>query len=390
MNIGLTLLNELEYVRAPMLSSVVKQTSIAPTLSRAMSVSGSQRTIQLRSPYFIRALAAADVGAAWAPLCSALRRHDIPIFSSAESLAGVPAASVPTRWSGRPVDEPFLSIELTTADLFEVSCLSRDRRQWRWPSEIAVERIDGLLRSARAVAGNGTPVGLNVPLGCHPHDLQRCLAADIDFISLSCTPTATHSTPTATHSTPTATHSTPAVAHSTPAVAHRAGSQWSRTAASVAAASAFQSGDFSAGDLHSIVLCRQMSQRLNRPQLPLLVTAPVVDIEQAHKLLALGATAVSIDQVVWQSIVPDIQPSQEEESERDLPFRLPSIPQSVDLAAKKAELPQLEIQLQQARQGLLERLQIVGASSLADFTLQCLVSASQRAQQVTGVRRLEL
>lgn len=383
MNTGLSLLNELEYVRAPMLSSVFEQTASAPTLARAMPVSNSQRTIHLHSPYFIRSLDATELGAAWAPLCSALRRHEIPIFSSAGSLAGVPAASVPTRWSGRPVDEPFQSIELSTADLFEVSCLSRDRRQWRWPSEIAIERIDGLLRSARAVAGDDTPVGLNVPLGCHPHDLQRCLAADIDFLSLSCTPTAVHSTPTAARPTPTA-------ARSTPTAAHGDASQLSRTAASVAVASAFQSDGFSAGDLYSIVLCRQMSQRLNRPQLPLLITAPVVDIEQAHKLLALGASAVSIDPIVRQSMVSDIEPSPEEELERDLPFRLPSISQSVDPAAKKAELPQLEIELQQARQALIERLQIVGASSLSDFTPQCLVSTSQRAQQVTGVRRLEL
>lgn len=362
MNMGLTLLNELEYARAPMLGSASEQTSLAPSLARSMPVSGSQRAIQLRSPYFIRMLGASELGAAWAPLCSSLRRHGIPIFSSVESLDGVPAVSVPARWSGRPVDEPFESIELTTADLFEVSCLSRDQRQWRWPSEISVDRLDGLLRSVRAAAGGDTPVGLNLPLGCHRDDLQRCLAADIDFISLSRTQTAAHSTD----------------------------SQVGGTAASGIEAGGLQASVFLAGDLHSVVLCRQMLQQLNRPQLPMLVTAPVVDIEQAHKLLALGASAVSIDQIVRQSIVSDMLPRQEEESESDLPFRLPSLPQRSAPASKHAELPHLEIQLKQARQALIGLLQAVGANGLSDFTQQCLVSVSQRAQQVTGIKRLEL
>lgn len=362
MNMGLNLLNELEYARAPMLGSASEQTSLIPSLARPIPVSGSQRASQLRSPYFIRMLTTAELGAAWTPLCSVLRRHEIPIFSSVESLGRVPAASIPARWSGRPVDEPFQSTELTTADLFEVSCLSRDQRRWIWPREISAERLDGLLRSVRAAAGGDTPVGLNIPLGCHVSDLQRCLAADIDFISLSCTHT----------------------------LAQSADAQLRSPAAVGVAAGGLLSGIFLAGDLHSVVLCRQILQQLKRPQLPLLVTAPVVDFEQAHKLLALGASAVSIDHIVRQSIAPDMQFSQEEKSESDLPFRLPSLPQRGAPASKHAELPHLELQLKQARQALIGLLQAVGASSLSDFTQHCLVSVSQRAQQVTGVKGLEL
>lgn len=362
MNMGLTLLNEIEYARAPMLGSASQQTSLAPSLARSIPVSGNQRPSQLRSPYFVRTLTAAELGAAWTPLCSALRRHEIPIFSSFESLGGVPAVSVPARWSGRPVDEPFQANELTTADLFEVSCLSRDQRRWSWPSEISGERLDGLLRSVRAAAGGDTPVGLNIPLGCHVNDLKRCLAADIDFISLSC-------------------------AHP---VAHSADSQSRSPVAGSVAAGGLPSGVFLAGDLHSVVLCRQMLQQLKRPQLPLLVTAPVEDIEQAHKLLALGASAVSIDQIVRQSIAPDMRLSQQEESESAAPFRLPSLPQRGVSASKHAELPYLEMQLKQARLSLLGLLQAVGVSGLSDFTQHCLVSSTQRVQQVTGVKRLEL
>ncbi len=374
MNMGLTLLDELEYARAPMPASAAEQTGLAPSLMRSIPVSGSQRAFQLRSPYFVRALGPTELTAAWGAFCGLLRQHDIPIFSSVESLDGVAAASVPARWSGRLVDEPFQATELTTADLFEVSCLRGDGKQWSWPSEIpsgidakiaakiAAEHLDGLLRSVRAAAGGDTPVGLSVPLGCHLSDLQRCLNADVDFISLSCTPV----------------------------VAPPAGSQAIQAAANRSAASELRSGGLLAGELHSIVLCRQLLQQLNRPQLPLLVTAPVMDIGQAHKLLALGASAVSIDYIVRQSIAVDRSPSQPEaELDIDLPFRLPSLPQRGASVAKQGELPQLESQLKQARQALVEVLQTVGASSLSDFNQHCLVSASQRAQQVTGVKLLE-
>ncbi len=360
MNLGLSLLDELEYARAPMLSSASPPPILSPARKRSPQIATGQPTLQLRSPYFIRALGIAEAAAAWGPLCSALRRHSIPIFTSAESLAKVPAASVPARWSGRASDEPFQAVELTTADLFEVSCLTRESRQWRWPNEIAIERIDGLLRSVRAAAGGDTPVGLGVPLGCHPSDLQRCISADIDFISLSCAAT----------------------------TAGAADTRSRHVAASRAANAACDSDDFSATELHSIVLCRQIAQQLSRPQLPMLVSAPVMTIEQAHKLLALGASAVSIDHIVHQSLLLDRPPRSPQESAGELRFQLPSLAQSVAPGAK-AELPQLESQLKHARQTLIERLQSVGASGLEDFTERCLVSVSQRAQQVTGVRRLE-
>lgn len=368
MSMGLTLLDELEYARAPMLSAASPPTSRLPALNRSPPTAAGQPTIQMRSPYFIRdlgtkgSLGAAEAASAWAPLCSALRQYGIAMFSSVESLSRIPAASVPARWSGRSSDEPFDAVELATADLFEISCMTRARRQWRWPNEIALERIDGLLRSVRAAAGGDTPVGLNVPLGCHPSDLQRCLSADIDFISLS------------------------SAAPRAVAADSRAG----QAAASRATSGPLQTTSFSATELHSIVLCRQMAQQLNRPQLPMLVTAPVLEIEQAHKLLALGASAVSIDHIVRQSLLLDRPPSSHEEAVGELRFQLPSLPQSVATGAKKSDLPHLENQLKHARQTLIELLQSVGASGLDDFNQQCLVSVSQRAQQVTGVRSLEM
>lgn len=336
MSLGLALLDELDYIQAPLIGSEKTSTGMTASMVQAMPVSGSSRAIALRSPYFARSLGPADLGAAWVPFCHLLRHHGIPIFSPVDALVDIPAASVPARWSGRAIDEPFDFKELTTSDLFEVTCHDRARRQWIWPSEIAPARIDGLLRSVRATAGNDTPIGISLPLGCHVDDMQSCLLADVDFISLSC-----------------------------------------------------RFAKFEANDLHSLVQCRRLAAQLNRPQLPLLVTAPIVDIEQAHKLLALGASAISLDDILRPVIAQDMQHNDNEAAAAELRRVLPSIASSLKSSApQRFELPQVEKLFRRAPQLLRERLASVGAKKLPEFTLECLRSVSERAERLTGVVRL--
>lgn len=337
MSLGLTLLDELDYVQAPMIGSEYALQGTSVSIAQSISVAGSSRTITLHAPYFTRTLGPNDLGQAWVPFCNELHRHAIPTFSRVDALASIPAASIPVRWSGRAVDEPFKLDELATANLFEITCHDRVRRRWHWPSEIAPDRIDGLLRSVREAAGGGTPIGVNLPLGCHLHDMQCCLSADVDFICLT-----------------------------------------SRFA------------KFEARDLLSLVQCRRLAGQLNRPQLPLLVTAPIVNIEQAHKLLALGASAVSIDDILRPVIAQDLQPSEKEVPIVDLRRKLPSIALGISSSANKLiELPQVEKLLTRAQRLLVERLTSVGAADLIGFTAECLRSCSKRAERLTGALRLE-
>jgi len=336
MSLGLELLDELDYLQAPLIASVKTPSGMTASIGQDMPISGSSRTIALRSPYFVRTLSPVDLRAEWGPLCKLLRHHGIPVFSPVDALVDIPAASVPPRWSGRAMDEPFDFDELATADLFEIACHDRARRQWKWPSEIASERIDGLLRSVREASGGDTPIGVSLPLGCHVDDLQRCLSADVDFISLSC-----------------------------------------------------RFAKFEASDLHSLVQCRALATKLNRPRLPLLVTAPIVDMEQVHKLLALGASAVSLDHILRAAIAQDMQLNENMVSADELRRMLPSIASSINWSVpQRFELSQVEKRLAQTAQLLGERLTSVGASDLASFTSECLRSVSERAERITGVARL--
>lgn len=337
MSLGLTLLDELDYVQAPLIRRLKTPPNSSHSMAQTIPISGSSRTIALRAPYFTRSLGPIDLGVAWAPFCKALRHHGIPIFGSIDAFAKVPAASVPARWSGRTVDEPFDTDELSTADLFEIACHDRARRQWKWSSEIDTARIGGLLRSVREASGGDTPIGISLPLGCHLDDVKHCVSADVDFICLT-----------------------------------------SRFA------------KFEASDLHNLVQCRMLASHLNRPRLPLLVTAPIVDIEQAHKLLALGASAVSLDDILRPAIAQDMQPDEKEVAVADLRRKLSSIALNINPSANKQfELPLVEKLLTQARRLLAERLASVGADDLPSFNPECLRSVSERAERVTGVLRLE-
>ncbi len=333
MSLGLDLLDEIDYAQGPLIRTAKPPVAI----EQAIPVSGSSCSSAWRSPYFTRALGPADSRGAWLPFCSLLRRHGIAMFSPSEALAEIPAASAPARWSGRATGEPFDFDELASAELFEITCFDRVRRQWKWPSEVASDRINGLLRSVRAVSRSDAPIGVSLPLGCHRDDLRLCQSADVDFISLSC-----------------------------------------------------RFANFEASDLHSLVQCRRLAVQLGRPQLPILVTAPVVNFSQAHKLLALGASAVSLDEILRPALARDRQRNDAEDSAANLRSMLPSIPASFSLGAnKQANLPEVEQLLARSPELLGERLASVGASDLRGFTHDCLRSVSERAERVTGVKRLE-
>ncbi len=349
MNQGLQLLDELEFVQAE-LSTGAKQATLAPALPVPISVSGSPHAHVIPSPFFIRSLNPLDLSAAWRTFCALLRKHGVPIFSPVPALSKVPASEVPARWSGRDFGRPFALDELTTADLFEVRCHDQSRQRWQWPSEIQPSEVSStaepmsgpgsdtlasLLSSVRLVAGGDVPIGVCLPLGCHSNDLRRCLSADLDFISL---------------------------------VSRRA--------------------ELSASDLCGLVHCRQLCEELNRPRLPVLVSAPVARLDQAIKLIALGATAVSIDTIVKPIIQQALNATATPQDTSDLRRKLPSLALALTEASKPLELPGLDAALVDAKQSLVQCLRWIGAEDLSHMNRHSLCSTSERAQHITGTPRL--
>ncbi len=349
MSYGLTLLDELEFVQAELTSKALPATVVS-TLRVPIAISGSPKPHFIAAPLFVRSLNSRDMPAAWRTFCALLRKHGIPLFSPVAALSKVSAAEVPARWSGRDVDQPFTLDELTTADLFEVRSHDHSGQLWQWPvyyssaspttaspttAGLMSDKLASLISSVRLVAGGDVPIGICLPLGCQVSDLRNCLSADVDFISL---------------------------------VSRRS--------------------ELSASDLCSLVQCRQLCEELNRPTLPLLVSAPVVSVDHVAKLLALGATAISIDAILKPIIQQSLTALSTPQEASDLRRKLPSLALAFNEVSKPLELPELDVALGDVKLSLVQWLRWIGVEAPSKLNRRSLRSTSERAQQVTGTARL--
>lgn len=330
MSLGEELLNELCFTIAQL--PVSNRTTPPGKLSTKCSlvVSGSGREHQFSLPYFVRHLSPTELGISWVPFCSLLRQHGIPIFSSVRALQDVPAASVPARWGLRFINEPIDAVELTTADAFELSCRNRSGEEWGWSSELHPEKLGALVCAVREAAGGDTPIGVCLPLGAHQDDVRQVLAANVDFIGLI--------------------------------------ARYPR---------------LEAGDVQGLVHCRRMADQLRQSSLPILVSAPITNQEQAHKLLALGATAVCIDDLLRPLISEALAARTTALGGAGMLSGMMPV-----TSPKTPALTTISTALVKLQQQLVERMNSAGASDMRKFTSQLLRSCSQRAQQVTGVAPL--
>ena len=333
MSEGDELLRGLCFKQSPLPVSTGKDLRSICSTKCSLSVSGSEREHQFNLPYFVRHLTPSELGNAWVPICNVLRQHGIPIFSSVAALQEVPAASVPARWGMRFINEPIDSMELTTADAFELSCQDRARKEWGWSSELRPEQMGALVSAVREAAGGDTPIGISLPLGAHDDDLRHVLAAGADFISL--------------------------IARST---------------------------RLQATDVHGLVQCRKLANHMSQSYLPVLVTAKISSLEQAHKLLALGASAVCIDDLL-RPLINEALEARSTHTTSGAGMLSGMMPLA---SPKRPVLANVSTALVDFQQQLVERLNSVGARDLRSFTSHVLRSCSQPAQQITGVAPLVL
>lgn len=298
----------------------------------SIPVHEGQREFKSAAPFFVRTLGPQQLHSAWRPFCGLLRTHGIPIFSSVQALDTVPVAAVPARWGIRFNDEAIDANDLKTADAFELGCYDRSQRNWSWPIEVPPPQLEPFVFATRMAAGADTPIGIGLPLACHISDVQHSLNANVDFISLIA-----------------------------------------------------RNPRLDASDLHGLVVCRKLVERSSHPNLPLLVTAPIRSIEDALKLLALGATAVCIDDLLSPLITQSLVNVATESVGSGMLAGISSPP-----ARKNVDLHAVATALADLQESLQVRMTAVGARTLVELNDTCLRSTSQQCHQVTGVAVLSM
>ncbi len=233
----------------------------ASSMSIAFSTRDSQRNLRVGSPWFIRSLLPEQFGKHWSESCGLLRRKEIPIFCSADMLQKVPAKDLPVRFAVRNNSQPLRVLDLKTADILELDCRDSQDCHWSWPLEVGtLARLPSFVGAVRQAAGGTTPIGLSLPVGVHKADLASCIQAQVDFLTL------------------------------------------------------IDDGDSQLGGdgllIESLASTRALLIKAGQPQLPVLVVTSPQSIEHALKLLAIGATAISLDSLLHNAMTGATIPMQ--------------------------------------------------------------------------------
>ena len=301
----------------------------SPALGCAITAKGSERNVAFELPFLCRNLCVERVGSDWPDFCAAIREMGLAIACPVDSLEDVPAAAVPTRMTRLHQGEALNAMEVATADLIEFSLADSNGTYWGLPQEIRkVERLGAFLDALREAAAGNTPVGIEVPLGIESSDLELVAKAGPDFLTLS---------------------------HD------------ERFGVSGATVSA------------TVVVVAKQAEELG---LPLILNLPSVTKAQAFKYLALGVDVISIDHFI-ESVLPE----PEDESAAYVAGRLSSMGVAA-APSKSAAIEAVSGLLESWKKELSLQLQFCGASSLSEFTLDCLRASNERVQSLTGAQLL--
>jgi hypothetical protein len=171
------------------------------------------------------------------------------------------------RFARRGCDEGLDALELETAEAIEISCSRRLQPGpiAQFPLEISAwHELKALIETLRDLSSSGTPIGLGILAGDVAADITNALAARADFVILEL---------------PSATTS------AQPSAAELDLLVWSVAAA------------------------RAACNHAQAPGFPIYVDAALTRADDLIKLLALGASAVSIDALAQACLPPTTAPA---------------------------------------------------------------------------------
>ena len=307
----------------------------SPAISTSREIqTPSGRKLQFNAPFFARGLSASQLSTNWPAVCGILRAKGLPMYATVQELQSVPATQVPARIAQRFLGQPFVHDEVTTSDALELVNCTLVGSGWSWPYEISGSRdLKTLVTTLRSATGGEVPIGMNLPLNAKLADMRMSLDSTVDYLTF-------------THCPECLTSSTAQVT-------------------SLAA--------------HGIVLARKICAQYGRPKIPLLLDAPIANIDHVIKLLALGASAINIASII-RNALPAAEPQRfESKLTESLLGGLPTVQKVV------RELPQVERSLAELIQRLSETLRFAGLLDVAELESSCLLSMNTVVAEQLGI-----
>lgn len=293
----------------------------------------SSKSLKASAPWFVRDLAPTKVAGRWQALCGLLRKQGVPLFATTQELQTVPAGDVPARIAQRRLDQPLLRAELLSADAIELNSVDASGI-WAWPYEIDGPRdLKLLVNVIREAAGADVPIGISLPLGAKLADLRACMESTCDFLTLVHCAASLQKSP--------------------------------RQLANYAAL--------------NIVAARKYCVQSGKPRWPILLDAPLHNVDQMLKLLLLGASAINIASLVEHVLTEEPKTVSESSLTANLLGNLPSS------SKQFKELPDIERAIQKMKHGLVNMMQFAGAPTLAELDSNSLRSLSSTTATMLGV-----
>jgi hypothetical protein len=295
------------------------------------------RKLPFAVPFFARGDMRTKSDSGWNVLCGILRKFGLPLYASVNDLEPVPATNVPARVAVRALGQPLSKNELNTADAFELATCDVNGQHWGWPYEIEGNRdLKSFVQVLREATGGEIPIGISLPLGATAADMRCSIESSVDFITL----------------------------------------KYSQECLAVGA------GQLSSFAAVCVLNARRQCTQLGRTDLPLLLDAPITEIEHIIKLLALGATAVNVGAMLVEAL-PTPAPLRVESKFADsLLGSMAMVPKSVN------ELPQVERCLSTLVVRLKSSLQYAGLVDVQHLDSNSLRSLCKNTAEYLGISLL--
>jgi hypothetical protein len=306
-----------------------------PAISTAQAVpSSAGRKLQFNAPFFAKGLSASQLSTNWPVVCGILRAKGLPLYAAVQELMAVPAAQVPARIAQRFLGQPLVHDEVNMADAFELANCTPGGNEWSWPFEISSGRdLKTLVTTLRSATGGEVPIGMSLPLNAKVADIRMSVESSVDYLALTHCPECLASSP----------------------------------------------GEVASHAALGIVSARKLCAQFGRAKIPILLDAPIANGDQLIKLLALGASAINIGNII-RNAMPAAEPQRyESKLTENLLGSLPTAHKVV------RELPHVERSLTELIQRLDETLRFAGLLEVSALESTCLQSMNAVVAQQLGI-----